>query len=265
MTGSQRWPQRRPRWWLIAVATLCAVVPMSCAQDDQGGTPTTVPTGSLEQPPTRISPEQPPTRTSPEQPPTRTLPGELIGSGPAAGEVLGVVGVPFDDVLNLRAAPGADQRIVARLDPLADDIVATGVARQLDHSIWHEVTAEGVTGWANRAFLAWLGGTDDVTAQIIKARGERPSAKTMLDLGRIVANPGVPDQPPSRITVTVAPTAGDLDEVTYDVVGFADDSVLGERLHVFGRPLDNGQGFSLASVERTLLCARGASDDGLCV
>ncbi|MGH3753192.1 MAG: hypothetical protein ACRDRP_10930 [Pseudonocardiaceae bacterium] len=197
--------------------------------------------------------------------PTRTLPGELIDIGPAAGQVVGVVGVPFDDVLNVRAAPGADQQIVARLNPLADDVVATGAARRLDQTIWHEVTAQGVTGWANRAFLAWLGGTDDVTAQIIDARGGRPSAKTMLDLGRIVAEANASDQPPSRITVTVAPTVGDLGEVTYDVVGFGDDSVLGERLHVFGRPLDNGQGFSLASVERTYLCARGATDDGLCV
>lgn len=256
MTGSQRRPRRRPRWWLITVVTVFAVVTMSCSQDEQGDTPTTSPTGS---------PEQPLTRISPVQSPTRTLPGELIDIGPAAGQVVGVVGVPFDDVLNVRAAPGADQRVVARLNPLVDDVVATGAARRLDQSIWHEVTAEGVTGWVNRAFLAWLGGTDDVTAQIIDARSERPSAKTMLDLGRIVAEAKASDQPPSRITVTVAPTAGDLGEVTYDVVGFGDDSVLGERLHVFGRPLDNGQGFSLASVERTYLCARGATDDGLCV
>lgn len=82
-----------------------------------------------------------------------------------------MVGVPFDDVLNLRAAPGVDQRTVARLDPLADDVVATGAARQLAQSIWHEVTAEGVTGWANRAFLAWLGdkGTYSVRSSRCKA------------------------------------------------------------------------------------------------
>ncbi len=253
MTGSQR-RRRHPRRWLIAVVAVSAVLTMSCGQDDQGDSPPRSPTAS---------PDQLPTNTPPEQPPARTLPGEPIDIGPGAGQVLGVVGVPSGDVLNVRAAPGADQRIVAKLDPLADDVVATGAARQLAQSIWHEVTAEGVTGWANRAFLAWLGGTDDVTAQIIDTLGERPSAETMLDLGRIVAEARASDQPPSRITVTVAPTAGDLGEITYDVVGMGDDSVFGERLHVFGRQL--GQGFSLASVERTHLCARGVTDDGLCV
>ncbi|MGH3788145.1 MAG: hypothetical protein ACRDRG_16710 [Pseudonocardiaceae bacterium] len=220
---------------------------MSCSQGDQGATPRTSPTGS------------------PEQPATSTPPGELIHIGPATGQVLGVVGVPFDDVLNVRAAPGADQRIVARLDPLADDVVTTGSARQLTGSIWYEVTVEGVAGWANSSFVAWLGGTDDATAQVIEALGARPSAPTMLDLGRLVAEARASDEPPSRITVTVAPTTGDLGEVTYDVVGLGDDATLGERLHVFGRPLDGGQGFSLASVESRVLCARGATDDGLCV
>lgn len=248
MTGSRGHPRR---CLLVAVTVLAAVI-MSCGQDDQGDTPTG-------------SPQQVPVRISPEQPSTRALPGEPIDIGPTAGQVLGVVGVPSGDVLNVRAAPGADQRIVATLDPLADDVVATGAARRLAESIWQEVTEEDVTGWVNRAFLAWLGGTDDVTAQIIDVLSERPSAKTMLELGRIVAETRASDQPPSRMTVTVAPTAGDLGEITYDVVGLGDDSVFGERLHVFGRPLDDGRGFSLANVERTLLCARGVTDDGLCV
>jgi hypothetical protein len=193
------------------------------------------------------------------------VPGEPVELGPAAGEVLGVVGVAFDDVLNVRAAPGVDQRIVARLEPLADDVVATGAARLLGRSIWLEVTVDGTTGWANSAFLAWLGDTDDATSQIIDALGERPSAETMLDLGRVIAETAASDEPPSRITVTVAPAVGDLGEVTYDVVGLPDDSVFGVRLHVFGRPLEGGEGFSLASVERTLLCGRGVTDDGLCV
>lgn len=176
-----------------------------------------------------------------------------------------MVGVPFDDVLNVRAAPGADQRIVARLDPLADEVVATGAARQFAQSIWYELTVEGITGWANNTFVAWLGGTDDVTAQVIDTLGKRPAADTMLDLGLIVAQTRASDQLPSRITVTVAPTAGDLGEVTYDVIGFPDDSILGERLRVFGRTPDQGQGFTLAGVERTLLCARGATEDRLCV
>jgi hypothetical protein len=61
----------------------------------------------------------------------------------------------------------------------------------------------------------------------------------------------------------VAPSVGDLGEVTYDVIGLGDDAVRGLRLHVFGQPID--EGFSLKTVEMTALCGRGADDDGGCI
>ncbi|HUL99472.1 MAG TPA: hypothetical protein VLU24_08665, partial [Mycobacterium sp.] len=73
------------------------------------------------------------------------------------------------------------------------------------------------------------------------------------------------ENPRSRATVTVAPTTvGDLGEVTYDVVGFPDDAIAGERLHILGTP---GDRFTLEKVEATSLCRRGVSGDspGLCV
>lgn len=225
----------RPRWRLIALVTTLATITMSCGQVSSAAQPTTT-----------------------------ALPGEVIDIGPSAGQVLGVVGVPFDDVLNIRAEPGADQRIVARLHPLADDVVATGAARQLTDTIWYGATVAGVTGWVNSRFVAWLADTGDATAQIVETLGRRPSAATMQDLGRIVAEATASDEPPSRITVAIAATTGDMGEVTYDVVGLADDAIYGERLHVFGRPLDRGPGFSLASVERTFLCSRGRTAEGLC-
>ena len=87
----------------------------------------------------------------------------------------------------------------------------------------------------------------------------------MLELGNIVADVFVPPDPEIglRIAVVAAPTVGDLGEITLDVIGFGDDSVLGVRLVVFGTPGD-GAGFGLKSVELTQLCARGAYD-GLCV
>ena len=48
------------------------------------------------------------------------LPGEPVEFGPSAGDTLAVVGVAYDDVLNLRAAPGADQEILERIPPLFD-------------------------------------------------------------------------------------------------------------------------------------------------
>lgn len=195
---------------------------------------------------------------------TTSLPGEPIDIGPGAGDVLAVIGVAHDDVLNVRVAPGTDQPIVADLDPLANDVIALGNARSLPESIWFEVEAGGVTGWAGSSFLGYLGQATDETAAIIDLLGETPKAETMLDLGMIVAQALASDEPVSRIVMSVAPSVGDLGEVTYDVVGIGDDAVRGFRLHVFGTPDEGGEGFVLRSVEQTLLCGRGLSG-GLCV
>jgi hypothetical protein len=193
------------------------------------------------------------------------LPGEPIDFGPQAGEEIAVVGVAHDDVLNVRAAPGTDADIVAELAPTETGITATGRARSLPESIWYEVDVDGVAGWASSAFVGYLGLTDDATADVIAALGETPGAETMLDLGLIVAEAMASDDPPSRIVMTVAPTVGDLGEVTYDVVGLADDALGGVRLHVFGDPAEGGEGFALSNVERTFICSRGVTDDGFCV
>jgi hypothetical protein len=174
-----------------------------------------------------------------------------------------VVGVAFDDVLNVRAAPGIDQAIVAMLDPLEAGVTALGNTRQLPNSFWYEVEFGGVTGWASAAFLAYLGDTTDQTALLVADLGATPEAETMLDLGRIVAEALASEEPASRIVVSVAPTVGDLGEVTYDVIGLGDDALFGIRLHVFGTPSEGGEGFSLKSVEQTALCGRGVSE-GLC-
>lgn len=193
------------------------------------------------------------------------LPGEPIDFGPAAGDELAVVGVAHDDVLNVRAEPGTASEVVAELEPTAAGLIATGRARSLPESIWFEVAVEGVTGWVSSAFVGYLGLTDDATAEVIETLGETPGAETMLDLGLIVAEAMSSDEPPSRIVMSVAPTVGDLGEVTYDVVGLGDDALGGVRLHVFGDPAEGGEGFVLSNVERTFICSRGATDDGLCV
>ena len=91
--------------------------------------------------------------------------------------------------------------------------------------------------------------------------GGTPGAETMLDLGLIVAE-GIAGDPSADIVMSVAPSVGDFGEVTFDVTGFEDDSVRGSRLHVFGQPID--EAFLLASVEGTVICARGV-DDGACI
>jgi len=191
------------------------------------------------------------------------LPGEAIDFGPATGDTLAVMGVAHDDVLNLRAAPGASQAILAGIPPLYSDLTALGETRQLTGSMWIQVEYEGQRGWVNLRFIAYLGDTTDVTADVVSNLGERPVAGTMLELGLIVAETFVSEEPRSDLVVSAAPTVGDLGEVTYDVVGLGDDAVRGVRLHVFGQPVDGG--FSLDAVEMTTLCGRGADSDGFCL
>jgi hypothetical protein len=191
-----------------------------------------------------------------------TLPGEPWDGFADEGDVLAVVGVRYDDVLNIRSGPATSYDIVATAGPTADDLVATGQARMAPGSIWYEVEVDGTTGWANISFLAFLGDTDDATAEFVGG-GTLPEAETMVDLGELVAGGFASEAPASRVTQTVAPSVGDLGEITYDVVGLGDDALAGYRLHVFATPNEGGEGFGLRSIERTALCSRGTSG-GLC-
>lgn len=205
-----------------------------------------------------------PETTEATEPSTTTLPGTEVEMFVRPGHVLGVIGVAHDDVLNLRNGPGVGFEILTTLGP-TDDAVATGRARQIPGAFWYEIEANGETGWVNMRFLAYIGGVDDATSQIVAELGENPEAETMADLGQLVAEEYPRDeQVEAKITMTVAPSVGDLGEVTFDVIGLADDSVVGVRLHVFGQPTEGGEGFALRSVERTTLCGRGLAGE-LCV
>lgn len=194
---------------------------------------------------------------------TTVMGGDPVDLGPSAGAELGVVGVAHDDVLNLRAAPGADQAIVDEIPPTYDGLVAEGETRTLP--AWTKVDYEGNEGWVNLRYLAYLGTTDDITSQVISEMGGRPEAATMTELGRMVAEALSSEDPPSDIVEVVETSVGDLGEVTFDVVGLGDDAVRGLRLHVFGEPSDGG--FTLCTVEQTVLCdpTRGVDAEGFCV
>jgi hypothetical protein len=191
------------------------------------------------------------------------LPGDPIDFGPGEGDILAVIGVAHDDVLNLRAAPGASQDIIAGIPPTYAALVAVGETRQLPGAMWIAVDYAARSGWVNLRYVGYLGDTVDATATIVDSLGETPVADTMLELGLTVAESLVSADPASDMVVSVAPSAGDLGEVTYDVIGLEDDAVRGLRVHVFGQPVD--EGFSLRTVEVTALCGRGADDDGACV
>lgn len=181
-----------------------------------------------------------------------------------AGSALAVVGVRHDTVLRLRKGPGTNFPVATALDPTADGATSRGHGWRSGSTWWIEVSAGGATGWADVRFLAGRGGTEDVTATVIDRLGSRPTAETMLELGRTVAEAMASREPPSSIVMSVAPSVGDLGEVSYDVVGLGDDSVRAERLHVFGRPTTSGESFSLRNVEATYFCARGSATGGPC-
>jgi len=193
---------------------------------------------------------------------TTTLAGVPTDLGPASGDVLAVVGIAHDDVLNVRAAPGAFNPILDTIEPTGT-ASATGTARDLGRAIWFEHDTGDAVGWSNLSFAAYAGGTDDATEEVVSLLGEIPIAESMGALGLIVAGSLASSEPASRIVMSVAPTQGELGEVTYDVIGLGDDSVYGYRLHIFGEEVTDG--FSLNTVERTALCSRGVDADGLCV
>ncbi|HUG85222.1 MAG TPA: hypothetical protein VMM13_11695 [Euzebya sp.] len=194
------------------------------------------------------------------------LPGEVVELFPYEGAELAVVGVEADDTLNVRSGPGVDFDVLVELAPLAEGVVATGHNRHLDdRGIWAEITAEGVTGWANTAFLTHLGLTVDVTSRLFPTPEERPQAETMRELGQVVGQRLSSEEPPSTITVVDWPTVGDLGEITVDVIGLGDDAANGVRLRVFAEPHAGGEGFTVRTVEQTAHCTRGVTDDGVCV
>lgn len=257
---------------LITLSLAAALVLTACTTSTDGTTTTQAPTTTAAPTTTSVAPTTttttaaPTTTTTTGAPTTTTIPGEPFNFGPAAGDRIAVIGVEFDDVLNLRELPGIDQTILAGLAPTFEDIIAQGEARLLPNSIWYKVEAAGQLGWVSARFVSYLGTTVDETSRVVDIVGEIPFAETMLDLADIVGEAlGTDEEPVSVVTVTVAPTVGDLGEVTIDIVGFGDDALRGLRAHIFGQPDENGDGFSLMSVEVTLLCDRGVTEDGLCV
>jgi hypothetical protein len=254
----------RRRLLALLTALVLGAALAACGDDDDVTTDVTPPETTTTAETTTTEP------TEPTDPAVGELPGERIEIFPNEGADLAVVAVEADDTLNVRSGPSVDFDVVAELDPLATGIVATGHNRSLDDgAIWAEVRVDGVTGWANTAFLSQLGGTDDITASLYPSPADRPRAETMVELGQTVAEdvagPDLDGGPPITITVVDGPSVGDLGEITVDVTGFGDDAVLGNRLVVFAEPDPGGESFTVRTVESTTLCRRGVTDDGLCV
>lgn len=193
-----------------------------------------------------------------------TRPGEDLNVRFPKGTELAVVGVAHDDALMVRRDPSADAAVIATLPPAGEGAVATGRGWLVNEMAWVEISTDQGTGWADLGSLAPRAGTDDLTADVVRRLGGRPTAPDMAALGRVVADALASTEPPSSIVMSVAPTTGDLGEVSYDVVGLGDDSISAQRLHIFGQQVGADGEFALRSVEATSFCARGSSTGGLC-
>ncbi len=266
-------PLRIVRGLVAAVAlSLVAAACGDDAGDTETGATTTPPESTSTAPTSTVTTTAaaPPTSASTPGPvpvPDAALPGEAFIAAPAEGRPVAVVGVRHDDGLNVRAIPGTDGEILAELAPTSNDSVATGRARLLPSSIWWEITtADGTLGWISSRFTAQIGPTTDITAAVIADLGTTPEAETIAELGLLVAEAvdSDPDIPTDIVMSVDADETGDLAEVTYDVIGLGDDAVRGIRVHVFGTPLDSGEGFSLKTIEATDLCdpVRGPTEPG---
>lgn len=205
------------------------------------------------------------TTTSSESTTTSTtLAGQEIDFGPGEGDRLMVIGVRYDDTLNLRAGPGPGEPILAEIPPTSMDLVATGHTRRLPSSFWTEVEFDGTVGWVHMRYVGYEGNVTDDTSAVVAKLGEQRTATTMTDLGEAVAAIYVASDGPISDVVQVTEVAmGDLAEVTYDVIGLGDDAVRGVRIHVFAQDADGG--FGLKSVEVTAICDRGLDADRACV
>ena len=244
----------------LSLSALALILAACGGSGSEATTSTSEPITTTTAPVTTTTPET--TTTVPETTTTTGLAGDPVDFGPREGDSVAVIGVAHDDVLNLRSGPGADQEVLAEIPNTYDGLIALGNTRDLGNSFWIEVDYEGTIGWVHFSFIGYLGVTTDETATVVAELGEGPYAETMLDIGSIVASTFASDEPQSDIVLSVAPTVGDLGEVTYDVVGVGDDAVRGFRVHVFGQPDD--ETFGLMAVEVTVLCGRGVTDEGLC-
>lgn len=251
---------RRPLLALAIVVLLAA----GCGDDDE--TTTTGTTTSAPAETTTTSTADP---ASPAADEDGDLPGERIELFPYEDAALAVVGVEADDVLHVRGAPDPGAEVLTELDPLEDGFTATGHNRQIDgDAIWVEVDTGEDRGWVNGAYVAQLGDTGDATSRLYPEVADRPRADTLVLLAEQVAadaaGGGGEGEPALRVVIVDGPSAGDLGEVTVDVLGYPDDSVYGERLHVFASE-EGGESFTVRTVEATTLCRRGVDDEGRCV
>ncbi len=268
----------RARWWMAVVTAVLLVTacssssgtspettdgPVSSTSTDPVVTSTTSSpstTSTTLGPSTTIDPEGGTPSTS-----TSTIPSEVV-AGPVPGSKWAVVGVTYDDRLNVRSTAGVGGSIVASFEPTMSDVTATGDALLVGDGVWWAITAGMVEGWVNSWYLGALGDTDDVASWVNDRLGGIPTAPSMAGLAEIVSETRAEGADDVRVvTIAAADDSGDIGEITVDVFMDGDDAIRGERLVVFGQRMTAGGDYSLYAAEMTPICWRAVDATGLCV
>ena len=202
---------------------------------------------------TTAGPATPAATTTPDA----ALPGTPATFGPAVGTQLGVIGVAYDDWLNVRDVPNGEivATLTLQLSPqspaesalLVRDaqgeaafarigvagVTATGRTRDLATSTWHEIQAGPIVGWASSNYLAPLSPETalDITARVTADIDGATTAESLAQLVERVVATVAADEPRSRIRTVAPPSAFEaVVDVAVDVVGQPDDSIRGYRL-----------------------------------
>ncbi|MEX0796007.1 MAG: hypothetical protein WD274_04880 [Acidimicrobiia bacterium] len=176
------------------------------------------------------------------------------------GDVVDIVGLPFDEQNWVGSFPADDVKFFGRLwefDRLDAGLVSLGTAASyLGGAVWERVEVEGrEPGYFPQEKTGAIGGTEDITVQV--AGLEAASADEMLALvaGTIAEAVGL-----DPIQITRREFGGR--EVFYDLIGGDDPTTRGFRLRVVVEEI--GDSFGVLLVERSIICVRIVADGGLC-
>ena len=113
--------------------------------------------------PTTAAPEpEPPAGETPPNTESATAAPTTTTAPEPEPRPLGVVLVPMFDVLNIRAEPGADNPILATLQPTQTKLIPTGRRAAVSGSTWHQISAGDVLGWVHGRYVTETWDTAEV-------------------------------------------------------------------------------------------------------
>lgn len=251
---------------LVGLFAICLVL-LSCGDDkNPPTTPPAEPSKAMRPPP--VAPLKP-------APANTIMPaGKTFDYGPDKGQPLYVVGVEHNDQLNIRNTPDANANILIQVPPLAPPLYSLGQGWQLPSgAIWWQVESNdgqnSNLGWANLKYLAALGASIDITEKLSEIKNTK-----IENLANVIASTLTNNKMANNIVV-IEPAHG-IDAqggaMQFDLLGFADDSVRGERIRVVFDFVWDETGAVRRITDQAIIrtafstpiCVRGVND-GICI